>query len=212
MNFNRIAGYYDQLDPMERLAAIEAAESRGDDAERQRLIRAAPRLAWTLPDYAGLSLAHLHLMQVGHAQLLTLAARFFWALSVMAGFRQAWQRHGDAPDVVADAEGFEKAHEAYEEVCWHAYSLIAQLDGLRLFEQETGLGTDAMRQYMPGYELVSDAERLARTCAFQDAPEAADWLRRRGDRDTAPPVAAGVAGMLRDYLPKYNRLLRPPKQ
>jgi hypothetical protein len=158
-----------------------------------------------------------------HSVLLYLAAAFFKAVGALTAHRQAWRRRlgndADAPagdggpldKASADDEELERAHESYEEACWHGYNLIAQSDGLRLFESQTGLNLDRVRRGLPGYQLVVEAEQLARKCAF-DMLEAADWLWRQGDEDAVPPAAGDVAEAMRDYLDKRGEWLGPRKQ
>ena len=53
MNANGMARLYDTLTPWERAPLWLAAGARGDEAERQRLARSAPRNSFRVPDTYG---------------------------------------------------------------------------------------------------------------------------------------------------------------
>src|SRR6516162_5116870 len=83
MNTNGLAKHYDVLTPRERMPLIIAANDRGDDAEAERLVRAAPRNAYRLPDYHGLG-DGLTLLALFHALRLLEMAANFWHTSGLA--------------------------------------------------------------------------------------------------------------------------------
>src|SRR5262245_50399752 len=69
MNTHGLARLYDRLTPRERLPLIMAASGRGDETERERLARSAPREEFRVPDYFGLAdgiqmLALFHIIEV----------------------------------------------------------------------------------------------------------------------------------------------------
>jgi hypothetical protein len=55
MNINAIQKHYDKLTIKERFAALVAAGMRGDDQERDALLRSAPRKVFSFPNTYGLS-------------------------------------------------------------------------------------------------------------------------------------------------------------
>jgi hypothetical protein len=74
---------YDVLTPEERLAAVLRADARGDAAECDRLVLAAPRLTFSVPDCHGLQ-EGLALLALRHLGELAGLAACYW--------RAAWER------------------------------------------------------------------------------------------------------------------------
>ncbi|HEX4606826.1 MAG TPA: hypothetical protein VH092_01350 [Urbifossiella sp.] len=77
MTVARLARHYSALTPDERLALILAASARGDDADRERLMVAAPRLTLAVPDTFPRAMAFREVLDRFRAERLELAARFF---------------------------------------------------------------------------------------------------------------------------------------
>jgi hypothetical protein len=68
---------YRALTPEERVTAILRASARGDEAERARLVWAAPRQTFSVPDCHGLQ-EGLIMLSLSHLATLTSWAALYW--------------------------------------------------------------------------------------------------------------------------------------
>src|SRR5262245_50669880 len=99
MTTTKLAKLYDHLTPRERLPLLVAAGRRGDEAERERLVRSAPRVCYKLTDYHGLADAVQMVFMWHMIERLDLGARY-WLLSGLledleAGETPAEQKRAD---------------------------------------------------------------------------------------------------------------------
>jgi hypothetical protein len=144
VNPKALAKLYDRLTPRERLHLLLAAAVRGDEAEAQRLMRSAPRLHLSLPDYHGLSDGLL---------LLT----FFHALDPLERGLLYWHATGAA----AEAEEFPVGKEDTDvaERLWAVPRLTAnrlgvEAHGWTRFRAELHLDGEALLRDLPCYETL----------------------------------------------------------
>jgi hypothetical protein len=183
MNTKALSNCYSTLTPNERLPLIHAALSRGDEVEVDRLVRSAPRVAYSLSNHIGLADAFetvslLHLIDV---------------LATSADYLQAYR--------VADTDDADLAHQMLECSLMLGYQFKVKLSGWRLFCKEHGFDPDTCWQRMPGYETVCRTELLAKHAALS-AEEATAFVKRHGRAQalTAEEVATGLAEVLKVRL------------
>src|ERR1700723_2110449 len=81
MNTNGLTKHYDRLTPEERFRLILAAGGRGDEAERERLVRAGQRIALSMQGHAPFAQALTELDHWMYLALLEDAARYFDAFA-----------------------------------------------------------------------------------------------------------------------------------
>jgi len=74
MNSNGFAKHYDMLTPEERFRLVAAADARGDEAETDRLTRAAKRISISMPDHSPYVDAFQELILVAYIEMLDSAA------------------------------------------------------------------------------------------------------------------------------------------
>jgi hypothetical protein len=189
MNTNGISKLYHQLSSRERLPLILAASARGDDLERDRLARSAPREAFRVPDYFGLA-DGIQMQAIFHVnQLLDLAA-IYWRGSEMLAHA------GEFPPEERKA----RRKQMRDLVRALAYTFTAHVDGWKRFCEEWKLDGEVLLQSLPGFGTVREAEQSARGMAFT-AEEATDWMRRTGDNPTARPITADdVAARMQAFV------------
>lgn len=181
MNTNALAKHYDKLTPRERLPLIMAASARGDEEERGRLVRAAPKVAYSLPNYFGLAQAFSELSAFHLMELLNLAALYFRAL----GF--------------ADSDDEKISERMLDCALLFGFLLKVQLAGWRLFCAEHGFEPEICWMPLPGYETMKTAEKIAQAAAF--LPEGAvAYAKKAGRADPTLPTAEGIAAGLRTVL------------
>ena len=70
MNSNGFAKHYDMLTPEERFRLVAAADARGDEAETDRLTRAAKRISISMPDHSPYADAFQELILVAYIEML----------------------------------------------------------------------------------------------------------------------------------------------
>jgi hypothetical protein len=173
MNTNGLARHYKALTAWERLPLIAAASVRGDEVERDRLVRSAPKRDFRVPDYWGLcegleELATLYLLRQ-----LDLAA-LYWRVAgslgrrplFHGGKRNRWRRH--------------RLHNGLRML---AYCCVTCAEGWKLLCAGLHMDPEAILGDMPGQETVLRMVGEARLAAF-GADEAAAYMRTRKEAAT----------------------------
>jgi hypothetical protein len=176
MNTDSLAKHYHVFTPAERLPLIQAAAARGDEVERGRLVRSAPRVTYCVPDYFGLAEAF---EGVSLFHLLDL-------LDTAAAYNQAMWFYGTD---TASAE------QMLDCALMYGYLFQVKLAGWRLFCREHGFEPERYWALLQGYEAIRSAERLAGHAAFQ--PEGAAAYLKRSGGGKVPPTGEDVAAGLR---------------
>jgi hypothetical protein len=150
-----LARHYDKLTPSERFPLIVAAASRGDSAERERLVQSAPKVTFDLPAHYGAatafeSLANFHMLTV-----LDLAARYLEACARMVDRKR---KKG------------ENEFERWNEILSLGYEVAAHLAGWRSFCDGLKVDPFVMWRIWPGFETIQRAESLAVGAPEQKTP------------------------------------------
>jgi hypothetical protein len=189
MTTAKLAKLYDQLTPRERLPLLIAAGRRGDDAERERLIRAAPRVSYRVTDYHGLADA-MQLVVMWHlVERLDLGARY-WLLSGLSDELEAAERPADR----------KRADRIEAAVRTMALRFCNEVDGWGLFCRDLNIDPNALLADLPAFDTVTHMERSARLLA-NTPEEAAAYFRAKGKSELARmPTAEDVAESLRGLL------------
>jgi len=176
--------FYDRLKPRERLPLIVAAWMRGDETDRKRLVRSAPRNLFKLPDYHGMAdgiqvLALLHL-----CDLLNLAALFWTGSAILAERgaargKESKKREAPVRDTVRGA----------------AYAFTVHVEGWKRFCSELKVDADVLLKDRRGFATVRLAEEVARGMAFSPEEATAWWPKANGEGAEAPTAEAIAAGL-----------------
>jgi hypothetical protein len=155
MNTNGLAKLYEHLTPKERLPLILAASARGDEAERNRQARSAPREGFWLPDYHGLA----------EGMLL---ASFFQLLEVLEMAAYYWQAEGllEQEEILGDNKNKELQDRLNGITRIFAYLFVVKIDGWRLFCAQHHYDPDLLWRGLPGFETVCRAAEEIRIMAF----------------------------------------------
>ncbi len=180
MNTSRLAKQYDKLTPRERLLLIMAAAGRGDQAESERLARAAPRVSWSVPDHFGLAMA-FEVAEIYFMEMLDLAANYLRALAT-----------GDA---LSDPQ----AERLLDVALFFGFLFKTKLAGWRLFCREQGVDPLLCWSVLPGLGLIQRAEKVAESAAFTPKG-AARFLTRDGNTEVKLLTAEAEAQDLRQTL------------
>jgi hypothetical protein len=181
MNASGLARHYDTLSPRERLPLILAAAARGDEEERSRLVKSAPRLAYEVQDHFGLTQAFFAL-STGHLlRLLELANRYIALLGA------AVSKKGKEADRMQEAALFS------------GYLIQVNLAGWRQFCAEHQFDPEVFWSRLPGFDTVKLVEETVAAAAFTPE-EARGYARRSGLSPDAVPTAESIAATLRDGL------------
>ena len=179
MNTARLAKLYDRLTAAERFALLLAAAARGDEAERDRLVDAAPRVAVRVPDTFSRAMAFREVMDQHRMERLSIAALLFRAHA------QAAEAEGAVKERVTDVARL------------LGYLVGVYRDGWAAFCEGLGVTAAGLEALLPGDVVLDLADGLAEYDGFTPE-EAANYARRLGrDRPAALKTAASVAAELR---------------
>ena len=211
MNAGAVSRLYGSLTPEERFRLILAASGRGDDAERARLVSAAPRLALPMPD-------HTPFAQAFHE----LALLIFIELSDAAGYFSEALDHADL--VAAEDEGEAAAGEEAAELAsegsrkrptWQrcldlalgfGFLLRTKAGGWKLFCEPLNVPPCQLWQGLPGLNRLQRALSLTESVAFAPA-DFLRWLNRTRPKGcpelrdvplTVAGIAAATEGLFRE--------------
>ena len=181
MNTKALAQLYDRLTPWERLPLILAASARGDEAERDRLVRAAPKVGYRVPDHFGLAMAFREMADRHFMELLNLAALYFQSLAL------------------ADALSGERDDHMLDTALLCGYLFQVQLAGWRQFCAEVHLEPEFCWSYCPGFDTLQRAEKQTEMASF--TAEGVDaYLRRKGDQEPQIVTPDDIAARLQTCL------------
>jgi hypothetical protein len=179
VNTNGLAKHYDILTPWERLPLILAAAARGDEQERLRLLKSAPRLPYEVQDHAGLAHAFSTLSTVHLLSVLDLVAAYFLLLGMTV------------------AEEGETEKEFRDATFMHGHLLQVRLAGWRLFCAQHQFHPEVFWRRMPGFDTVKLAEGIVGAASFT-RDEACQYAKQRGLDPAKVPTAEVVAAGLRE--------------
>jgi hypothetical protein len=216
MNANAVARHYGSLTPEERFRLILAASGRGDEAERTRLVSAAPRITLAMPDHSPFGHAFHELALLIFIELSDAAAYFTEALDAadFADFADEEAAEGEA------AEG-EEASELEKEgsrkrPTWQrfldlalafGFMLRTKADGWKLFCERMNVPPFLVWELggLPGFGRLQRALALAEEAAF--TPEGfLRWLNRI--RPAGEPERADVPVTVEGMADAADRLFR----
>lgn len=181
MNTKALSNCYDTLTARERLPLILAATARGDEVERDRLVRSAPRVVYSVSNYMGLADAFDTVRMFHLLELLATAADYLLTY---------W---------LADTDDDEFSRRMLDCAFLHGYLFKAKLEAWRLFCGEHGFNAEDSWKPLPGNDTVRRAEQLAEHAAFSSEVATA-YLKRLGRENLEPPTAACIAADLGEAL------------
>lgn len=205
-----LAKNYGCLSPEERFRLILAAHGRGDEAERDRLVRAGDRIHLSMQDHAPHADAFNELAMLMFIELLEEAALYHDAFERCHQEEPEGSEEAEGkrdPDGEADANAGED-HAATNPDCstWDryfdlflasGYELRAELEGWKLFCEKLNIPPFLLWEVLPGFDRLQRALALAEKAAF--TPEGfLRWLNRirpagQPELTTVPLTAEAVA-------------------
>lgn len=207
MNMKGLARVYDKLTAWERVPLILAAHQRGDEAEGERLARAAPVNTFRVADHYGLSEGLRLLATAVRLDQLDLAA-FSWRLETFIADWSAGPPDRATETQVTRLENIRK---------WLAFRFLVITDGWKLLCAELHLEPDFPERYLPEADQMAHMEAEARELAFTH-DEALAHLRRQVEasepaearepeirRTYRIDTAADVAQTMREYLDDHRK-------
>jgi hypothetical protein len=189
MNANAVAKHYDCLTPEERFRLVLAASGRGDQAERDRLVRAGQWIKLSMQDQAPYAHAFDELALLTYLELLEEAACYLDALDWAGNARdgsgdeegQAEEDHceadGDEAEAEADAKAGadRRANDARNRPSWQraldlalaaGFVLRTKADGWKRFCARLSVPPFLLWQELPGFDRLQRSLALAENVAF----------------------------------------------
>lgn len=151
--------FYDKLNPRERVALINAAWARGDEAEAVRLGDTAPRLLYKVAEHVWYGTA---LRQVEMCYLVT----------QLDHCATLWRWRA----LVAGTEREERSRPTLQALC---YRMVQAADGWALFCEGIGIIAPGTISELREYGTLAETLDLARLLAFTQV-EMVDWLEANG--------------------------------
>jgi hypothetical protein len=192
MNANAVVNRYHQLTPEERFRLILAAGGRGDEAERDRLVRTGERVRVLVSDHAPYARAFEELALLVLIELLDELAGYLNALLLVESAADncgavdqhdseaAGQTTEEEPDAQADAEPADDDdrdrpfwRRALDSALASGYMLKTKADGWKLFCERMNVPPFLVWKELPGFDRLQHALAVIHKTAF--APE--DFLR-----------------------------------
>jgi hypothetical protein len=172
MTADAVAKQYKLLTPEERFRLILAASGRGDDAERERLVRASGRIHLTMPDYSPYANALQDISLMIFIELLAESAQFLWAsaLADQEDDRDAATRGEADPDMDDDepeTAELEFANERKLRLALAAgYVLRTKAEGWKQFCERWDNPPFLLWEDLPGFDRFQSALKLTDVMAF----------------------------------------------
>jgi hypothetical protein len=153
MNINAIQKHYDKLTVKERFAALVAAGMRGDDQEREALLRSAPRKTFSVPHTYGLSEAFISLSMWHVIDQLGYAVTFYFLI------------FNDEIESDIQIEGFD----FNDIMILLQRRILTGREAWRAICKEYGVDPEKMLEALPYTEMIDLVELIVRA-ANHDAP------------------------------------------
>jgi hypothetical protein len=180
MNANALARNYAVLTPEERFRLILAANTRGDEAERDRLVSAGGRITLSMPAHAPYAHAFNELATLIFLELLEEAARYLEALdradfgddgakgdgAEVGGEMGDAETEEAAAEVEAEGNGRSPAERSWGLALAAGFMLRTKADGWGLFCQRMSVPPFALWECLPGFDRLRRALALAEEVAF----------------------------------------------
>jgi hypothetical protein len=200
INATNLSRHYDTLEPRERLPLIIAASLRGDEVEKERLVRTAPKRTWAVPDFHGFAEGLREQVVEYLLQQLSGASLVWEALCYLAQKGESTEE--SSPELVPDWLRF------------YAYGIVARAEGWKVFCAEVPLDSAALLQQLPGYAAVCRIEKAAERLAFTHDEAEAYLLDNLEADDGDPPKErrvvldgpADIAAAIREALEERQQV------
>jgi hypothetical protein len=189
MNANPLAKHYASLTPEERFRLILAASGRGDEAERDRLVKVGQRITLSVSDHLPFAHAFDELAQLIFIELLEEAARYLEVLdwteddAAVVGDNEAdecerteGKKDSDEAEGQTDSEPAE--HTLDERPAWQrtldlalaaGFVLRTKANGWKLFCEHINVPPFLLWGLLPGFDRLQRALALAEEAAFLPA-------------------------------------------
>jgi hypothetical protein len=182
-----LAKNYSCLTPEERFRLILAASGRGDEAERDRLVRAGGRVTLSVQDHAPYAHAFDKLDMMVFLDLLEEAARYHDAFDDLhradpGGDDDEFEaKPAKEPGAKTNEEDLDRALAVWDRyfdlVAASGYVLRAKADGWKLFCERLNIPPFMHWEMLPGFDRLQRALALAEKVAFT-AEGFLKWLNR----------------------------------
>ncbi|MBI4230993.1 MAG: hypothetical protein HY608_09190 [Planctomycetes bacterium] len=188
---------YENLTARERCSLIVQAGIRGDEEERERLVRSASSGTYLIADYASYANAFTVVRSFAIEAQLELAAEFWRHVA----------RFESARPTADDPASEEAVQQASDLMLVYAYMLTTWADGWRMFCSELGIDAEALGEAAGETDVRKTAEDMARQT--MPTPEGAiRILQRLAAIETGTDragTAEDVAVLLREVFDKLGK-------
>lgn len=167
MNIKDLQKHYDKLTIKERFALLVAAGARGDDQDREALLRSAPRKTWSMPNTYGLSDAFVFASMWHVMYLLSCETSFYFLMTI------ADDTDMDNMSIKIEGEKF-SFMDALEKV---QHDILRTCEAWRAVCSEYGIDGEKLTEHLPGGNMLGMLESMMkRYAADMDIEITADEL------------------------------------
>jgi hypothetical protein len=189
MDTNPLARHYESLKPRERFPLIVAAFLRGDDAERNHLLRSAPRDSFRIPDYYGLA-DGLQRIALRHSATL---------LEITASYRQAVGCMDEQERIELVAKGHAPQERFRGLARLLAYCFVIRVEAWNRLLAELKIDSEFFLKDIPGYNTICRATESMQAWAFTEA-EARTYTCNKRQEDSQIASVESVLAEMRALL------------
>jgi hypothetical protein len=176
--------HYEKLTPRERFSLIVAAGIRGDEADREKLMRSAPKKAFSVPNHRG------------YAEGFADVGSLYVAQQLETGIWM-WR-------VLAMIEGDQKDSPRWEQcLAMFASRFLVWRKAWRMLCEEYGVDGDAVLSVHPTWKTVQQLAELAEILALSP-DEAAVYVHER-DEEASLVTAEEICEVLKEAVEERVR-------
>ncbi|MFH1746960.1 MAG: hypothetical protein ABIG44_07940 [Planctomycetota bacterium] len=177
MKADPLAGSYQYLTPEERFRLILAASQRGDEAERERLAKAGPRITLSMEGHAPYAHAFEQLHVMTFLELLESATTYMQALARVkeTGDEAEGQADESGASESTDDHADDRLQQSLDEAFAAGFLLRAKSEGWKGFCEQMQVPPFLLWESLPGFNRLKRALALAEEFAFT-TDEFLGWL------------------------------------
>ena len=176
--------HYEKLTPRERFSLIVAAGIRGDEADREKLMRSAPKKAFSVPNHRGYAEGFADVGNVYIAQQLDTGVWMWRSLNAIEG----------------DQKEDSRLHQC---VAMFASRFLVWRKAWRMLCEEYGVDGDAVLSVHPTWKTVQQLAELAEILALSP-DEAAVYVHER-DEEASLVTAEEICEVLKEAVEERVR-------
>ena len=199
MTTNTLAKQYACLTPRERLPLLEAALTRDDETESNRLIYSAPMASLRVPDYLGYTAAIETACFLYMLDQLDLAT-CYWRAEALHRTVADQNFYEPNPRRKKEAAARQAREDRLHDLMrFFGYRIVTHAKAWKRLCAELSLDPDELLSHLAGYDTLQEARGSAEIVAF-NIDEAREYLRHSRDGDGEPKTVESLLAEWRGFI------------